>query len=691
MARPLAHDALSLTGSGVGLVTGRDGNISPGSAEGLILDDRRALSQWSLEVQGFDLRRAGWQRDDASCDRLLFTLSERGVIDPVGLLERARRVDAHGLREQVTIRAYARRLELQLVLTAERDDQAVFDLGDTGGSGGAATQSLVCSPGGGRLAAPQAGPLLAIDAPGWACGGGRLTIDAVVEAGGSWATTIDAAVTDDRPRGRSAVSGTTRLTSDPPQLGRAVADSLADLRALTLPIGGHDVIAAGSPYFLALFGRDSMIAGMQFLLESHRPLLDVLTVLAEHQAVGFDVATQAEPGRILHELRLGRAGVFGLEPRTPYYGAVDTSALFVIALGEAARWGAPRDAVAGLLPAARAALEWCERHGDVDGDGFIESVPHQTGLTNLGWKDSADSMIDTDGRVIVGRVALAEVQAYWYRGLRTIAQLERWTGVGAGTAADAAASDLAARFRDRFVYETDDGPFVGLALDGEKRLLSVRASNAGHVLWSGMLDEQLAMSVAEQLGGADLFSGWGVRTIGRGATGYNPFGYHRGSVWPHDTAIAMHGASRIGHRSVVRRLGDGLISLGAALDGQLPELLSGLGIDDVGQPVPYAAACRPQAWAAGAMLMAARALLGLEPDVTTGTLRIAPSLDPSVTITVEGLRLGEHHVSFTANGTDVADVVAPDLDVITGEPAVLARGPWGRASAPALRWGDAAP
>jgi glycogen debranching enzyme len=409
-------------------------------------------------------------------------------------------------------------------------------------------------------------------------------------------------------------------------------------------------------------------------------LIDILSELARHQANSTDARTGAEPGRILHELRIGRAGVFGLQPGEAYYGAVDTSPLFVVALGEAANWGAPRREIAALLPAAHAALRWCAEHGDVDGDGFVESVPHPTGLTNLGWKDSADSVIDAAGNVIVDRVALCEVQAYWYRALRTLAGLERWLGTGDGAHHDRDAEALAARFVDKFVYDTDDGPFVGLALDGDKKLLTVRTSNAGHVLWSGLLPPSIADSVATQLVGDDLFSGWGVRTVGARAAGYNPFGYHRGSVWPHDTALAMHGAARIGRVDVVSALGEGLTALDAANGGQLPELLSGIARRDMSLPVPYTAACRPQAWAAGAMLVVARALLGLEPDVPNSTLRLNPCLGDGTAVTVRDLQLGDHAVSFHVEGSRVVDIAAPRMRVIVGADAVLARSPWGRAS-----------
>lgn len=680
MARPLARDSLSLTAAGAGLVTDADGNIRPDAVEGLIVDDRRAISRWHLDVAGASMRRAGWRRVGASADELLMTLGVGDVIDPVAVLTRRRSVNGRGFEERISITAYAEPLSVSVVLDAARDDQAVFHLGDAA-SNGAADASASTAPGahrsGGVLRAPGEGPDVTVECAGWRLDDGRFVVDVDLAAGETWTTMVVVTVDGLRAARAQTAPPSMSIATSPPDLGRVVDDARADLRALTMPVDGRDVVAAGSPFFLALFGRDSMIAGMQHVLDSHRPLLDVLSLLAEHQAVADDELTGAQPGRILHELRLGRAGVFGVPPGTPYYGAVDTSALFVVALGEAARWGAPAGEVAALLPAARAALAWCVERGDVDGDGFVESVPHPSGLTNLGWKDSSDSIIDAHGSVFVGRTALAEVQAYWYRALRTLAELERWTGTGDGAAHDRDAAALAERFVAAFVYDTDAGPFVGLALDDQKKLLAVRTSNAGHVLWSGVLPHPIADSVASQLGGDDLFSGWGIRTVGARAPGYNPFGYHRGSVWPHDTAIAMHGAARIGRDDVVRTLGDGLLALGLALGGQLPELLSGIGRADVDLPVPYAAACRPQAWAAGAILMATRALLGLEPDATTGTLLLRPCLPDGMSIEVRDAAIGDSRVSFTVCGSEILDLAAPGWNVVTGDAAILTSGAWG--------------
>jgi Mannosylglycerate hydrolase MGH1-like glycoside hydrolase domain/N-terminal domain of (some) glycogen debranching enzymes len=679
MSRSLATDSLSLTGGGAALVTDAAGSISPEAVAGVFVDDVRVVATWSIDP-GAASQLVGHVRLGPSNDRLISTLSAAGSIDPVAKFERTRTIGDGSFHERLRITAYVAPLTCTLRIVAGRDDCPVFDVGDSTDES-IAVASIAPGAASGRftLPGPFVGPEVALLAPGWRLDGGALLADVHVEPGETWQSLVSLVVEGDGmpphdPGGDE--SNAAALETAPADLAAVVATGRADLRALTIRVDDLRVFGAGSPFFLALFGRDSLITGIQALLDTPRRLLDILKVLAARQATAHDAATRAEPGRILHELRLGRAGVFGVAPRTPYYGAVDTAALFVVALGEAWRWGAPADVIAKLHPAALAALDWCRRFGDADGDGFVESVPHPSGLTNLGWKDSGDAIVDTDGVVRVEAVALPEVQAYWYRAARTVAELEQHLGLGDGAESLAEADRLAAAFASAFLFESEGGPFVGLALDTEKRLLAVRASNAGHVLWSGALAPDIAAAVARQLADPDLFSGWGVRTLSSTAAGYNPFGYHRGSVWPHDTGIALHGASRYGVGEVVRRLADGLIALGVEQGGQLPELISGIDRSDLPLPVPYAAACRPQAWAAGASLTVVRSLLGLEPDVPNGVVRVNPMLHPGHTITMHGVRCGEHEISLTATGSELVEIDSSGLDVVTGPAAVLATTDW---------------
>lgn len=677
MASPLAADALSLTAGGTALVTSGDGTIAPDVTAGLFVDDRRALSQWRLDAIGGGLRLVSRARRGVGHDRLLFAVSVGRTIDPVALLERVRVVEPRRLVETFTLTAFGDPVALRLQLAAARDDAAIYAL-----DAGTARGPVAGSPGGVTAVLSAAGLAdVEIVADGWELADGVLAVLADAAPGAPWTSCVAVEV----PGDRYTVAEQSRLetTSQPPALAQLLRRAHEDLAGLTVGVaGGGSFTAAGSPFFLALFGRDSMIAGMQSLLGAPGRLLDSLDQLAAHQGTSADPETRAQPGRILHELRLGRMGVFGVPPGKPYFGAADVNALFAVALGEAASWGADRERLAALLPAAQRALAWCVEYGDRDGDGFIEFAPDPGGLTNIGWKDSDDSMVRADGSVFVGTVALSEVQAYWYRGLRSVAALERLLGVGDGSEHDRRAATLAVAFRQRFVVDIDGRPFVALALDGDKQPLRTRSSNAGHVLWAGILPADIGADVAVQLAESDMASGWGLRTLSAANPGYNPFGYHRGTVWPHDTAIATLGASRYGAGGTVRTLASSLVELAAQLGGELPEVLSGIARSDVDVPVPYLASCRPQAWAAGAPLMAARALLGLEPDVPAGMLRLRPVLGAGDgdgdgdELTLRDLPLGPHRVTLHVRGSELVDAEsATGLDIVLSDDC-LATTPW---------------
>jgi glycogen debranching enzyme len=671
MSSPLAPEHLSLTAGGVALISDSVGDVSPDAVEGLFVGDVRVLCNWQLQMHGFELRKVGWQRTGPSADRVLFTISAADHIDPVGLLERRRELDRQRLTEHITITNYSTEMHGELHLQVGRDDLWVRAIGERS-EPHRVTPTITDT----SIVLDGLGGPATISGVGWGTRHAGLCFSFALASSASVTTTVYADLDTSDASGVAIETPPVALGECPDWLGQLMSAANDDLRALAMPVGSRHVIAAGSPYFLALFGRDSLIAGLQQLLASPMPLVDVLTVLAQLQASTHDPVTRAQPGRILHELRFGHHGVFGVPSGVPYFGAVDTPALFVAALGEAWRHGAPGEQVATLLPAARAALAWCTDYGDVDGDGFIESVPDPGGLVNLHWKDSGDSIIDRNGATVSGSVATCDVQAYWYRAWRTMAELEEAVGTGDGSDARQAADALARRFHDRFVYTSPDGPFVGLALGPDKQLLEVRTSNPGHALWAGALNATTAASVAAQLAGQALFSGWGVRTVADDAAGYNPFGYHRGSVWPHDTAMAVLGMARYGADDALQRVAGGLLDLARANGGSLPELLSGLPRTATGVPVTYAAACRPHAWSAGAPLMVLRALLGFEPNVPRGELRLRPRLPDGVTISMPSVRLGNHAVSFTVCGCEVLHADGDGLTVITDHHAALAATDW---------------
>ena len=351
-----------------------------------------------------------------------------------------------------------------------------------------------------------------------------------------------------------------------------------------------------------------------------------------------------------------------------YYGTVDATPLWICLLRDAWRWGLPADEVRALLPHLEAALGWIARHGD---EFVVYRDESGHGLTNQGWKDSADSVRFADGTIAEGPVALVEVQGYVYEAALAAAELlEAFGGQDAPRWRDYAA-DLAARFRKRFWVADDAGPFPALALDGEGAPVDALTSNVGHLLGTGLLDEAESALVAQRLLAPDMASGFGLRTMSRRADGYSPLSYHCGSVWPHDTAVVARGLARAGHGSAAAELIVQLLDAADGFDRRLPELFAGFGADEVAAPVPYPASCRPQAWAAAAPVELLRVLLGLAVDVPAAEITLdPPSPSPVGALSVRGLAVGGGRLDVDIDREGrVTHVAAPDgfRVVIPGE------------------------
>lgn len=428
-----------------------------------------------------------------------------------------------------------------------------------------------------------------------------------------------------------------------------------DLGALLMeaPDGSGDLtVAAGLPWFMTLFGRDALLTALMALPFDRELASGVLRTLARHQGREDDEASEEQPGKILHEVRLG--AVAAATGRRAYYGTVDATPLFVILVAEARRWGLDREEVDALLPTVRAALAWMRGPGDPDGDGYLE-YPGRTdrGLRNQGWKDSWDAVRFADGRLAEGPIALAEVQGYTYRALLDAAELLEDAGHPAGSErARREARGLAGRFRRDFWME--EAGFPALALDGDKRQVDAVASNAGHLLWTGILSPDQEEAVARKLLSPDLFSGWGVRTLASSNRGFKPVSYHVGSVWPHDTALAAAGLARAGFPDEAATLARGLLEAAPHFAYRLPELFAGFAREPFGFPVGYPTTSSPQAWAAASVLLLLRALLGIEADLPAGLLRLRPALPREwLPLEVHGWRIGEGQLSFqlAADGT----------------------------------------
>ncbi len=446
----------------------------------------------------------------------------------------------------------------------------------------------------------------------------------------------------------------TRVETDNELFQSVLAASVRDLHALLTPAPSGRIPAAGVPWFVAPFGRDSLLTSYECLMLNPRLARDTLTVLAGMQAHSDEPWRDAEPGKILHELRSGELARAGLIPHTPYYGTVDATPLFVMLAAAYFRWTADTDTLVALKPALDAALEWIDRHGDADGDGFVEYQRRSAaGLANQGWKDSDDAVIHADGTLAQGPIALVEVQGYVYLAKLRIAEVYETLGEGdRARELRKEAERLREAFNEAF-WNPQEGTFA-LALDGRKRQVASVASNPGHCLYCGIVDPEKADALAQRLMAPDMFSGWGVRTLSAQSPAYNPMSYHNGSIWPHDNAIIAAGLKRYGHPEATLRIATALFDVASRTrDHRLAELYCGFDRQDTSEIVEYPVACMPQAWAAAAPLMLLQAMLGITAHAPTKTLGIMQPNMPAWLGRAElrGLRVGEAHVSlaFTQN------------------------------------------
>ncbi len=454
---------------------------------------------------------------------------------------------------------------------------------------------------------------------------------------------------------------------------RLVERSVEDLHALRMvdPEAPDDAFcAAGSPWYLTLFGRDSLWTALMSLPFDLTLADGTLRTLARRQGTRHDLGTEEAPGKILHEIRRGSLTHRGDLPPN-YYGTIDATPLFVVLAHEAWRCGLGDDRLRPLLPHVEAALGWLCSDGDSDADGFLEYRKLQArGLDNQGWKDSHDGVQFADGTLATPPIALAEVQAYAYDAARRGAELLRHFGRPGASGWDRWADDLADRFRASFWIEDHHGRYPAIALDGEKRAVDGPASNMGHLVASGLVDGTEAALIGAQLGHQRLASGWGLRTLASDSAGFNPLGYHTGSVWPHDTAIAVWGLAVRHQQDVATGLLRGLVEVAPGFSSRLPELFGGFARDEAPAPVPYPASCRPQAWAAAGSLLLLRACLGLHADLPGGRVRIDPLWPPPFrSLEVTDLPIGDARLSVRIDrdrGVD-AEVVDGDLALEVSE------------------------
>lgn len=614
--QPFLHDAVVVLAAPMQLWSRADGSMRE-PIDGLYSADARALSTLDLSVEGSEIEPIGFEALQA--DRVRFSAMIRGFDgpgpDPRVRLERERTVVRGGFHERIVVTsglADDRLMVLRLTVasdlapmdavkngapTATRDVRVMGD--EAAWTDGRITVRLTAS----GSVRPD-GPLAAVVE--W-----RL----LVPAGGAVDAQVQVVVEDAHavvaaPAARPPLPR--QVPTGRPDLDAWLRVALADLEALQLVLPGSpgDVfLAAGAPWFLTLFGRDALWTARLLLPLDAGPAAGTLRVLASLQGTTDDASTAEQPGKILHELRgreSGLAGVTRLPPK--YYGTVDATALWVLLLHDAWRAGLPDSAVRDLLPNLLAALGWIRQAAERT--GFVEY--HDTtgrGLSNQGWKDSGDSVQWQNGAIAVGPIALCEVQGYAHEAAQAGAVLLDALGAPGAARLRAWADALKARFRDAFWVDDGEGGYPAIAVDHDGAAVDSLTSNIGHLLGTGILDAADEHRVAALLVSERLSSGFGLRTLSSSAAGYWPQSYHGGSVWAHDTGIAVHGLLRAGFAAEAADLASGLLTAARAFGFRMPELFSGLAVTaDRGSPDPYPAACRPQAWSAAAAVVVAQAL-----------------------------------------------------------------------------------
>ena len=495
---------------------------------------------------------------------------------------------------------------------------------------------------------------------------------------------LDSAEADPMLEARSWQVSVSRIEPADLRLKFAYERAIEDLAALRLheqdsAANDYWMPAAGLPWFMALFGRDSEIASMQAMIAQPAVAIGTLENLAKWQSDVDDPERDAEPGKIPHELRVGEWAHFGIIPHRPYYGTADATPLYLLLLAEQYRWVGDAAALMPFKQVAERCLEWIDEHGDRDGDGFQEYGPRTPrGYRNQSWRDAHDGVLDESGAFPELPIAMSELQAYVYGAKRLIAPLfEAWGDPKRAADLLKEAAELREKFRKSFWLDSKGGELAFL-LDGQKKPVRTVVSNPGHCLWMGILDAERGRIAGRRLLEPDLFTGWGLRVLSDQHPSYDPHSYQRGSVWPHDTVIAAAGLRRYGLVEEAWTLLDGILSAVMCFeDIQMPELFAGLPKEELAVPVPYRMANVPQAWSAGCVVQMVRILLGVEPDLPAGRVYVDPALPAwCPTFELSRLRLGSHELRLRVrrheDGTCSVDADAtPGLELIRGVPPWL--------------------
>jgi len=688
-------DVVTLVEGSSFCVSDAGGTISSDSPHGVFYMDTRILATWSVAVDGHDVEPLAVFTRTPHHATFLGRGRPRGQGLESTLLVRRERYVGAGMREDITLQNVAAEpAGVTVEISADTDFADLF-----------AVKEGRTRPRGAREARAADGVLelestdselrrgVRIRAEGAISVPGKLVFRDVVPPRGEWRTSVQvlpvvqgAEVAARYPLDEPVEQATPSVRLQEWARRIPVAWTADDRLLTTLNRSGQDLgslrifdpehpsraaVAAGAPWFMALFGRDSLLTAYMALPVDQELALGTLQTLARYQGADENAMSEEQPGRILHEMRFGDEASLVLGGGNVYFGTIDATPLFVVVLGELSRWGLSDHDLHDLLAPADRALEWITSFGDRDGDGFIEYQRlTDRGLRNQGWKDSWDGINFADGRIAEAPIALCEVQGYAYAAYRARAELARRVGdeETARTAEDRAAA-LKTAFNETF-WLPDRGWFA-VGLDREKRPIDALTSNIGHCLWTGIVDEDKASSVADHLLSPRMFSGWGVRTLATDMGAYNPISYHNGSVWPHDNALVAAGLMRYGFVEHAQRVAEGILAAAECFGGRLPELFTGLDRDAFPRPVDYPASCRPQAWAAAAPLLLIRTLLRFDPLLPEGKLCFDPVLPRSIPeLRFRNAPLGQARLSLSVTDEGASLDGLPDgVELVRARPA----------------------
>ncbi|WP_346534418.1 glycogen debranching N-terminal domain-containing protein [Micromonospora sp. DPT] len=655
----LGPNAMAVLDGPTFMYSNEAGDIPQGSVGGLVHQDTRFLNRWELMINQAPLvTLSSCTVDDYSAVFFLANAPLPGLEPNIVGVHRQRVVGAE-LRERIELQCFdLEGVSIELRLRVGTDFADIFEIKDVVRDRSTdITRSH--APDGSQLrfsyrnGSYQAYLEVCPDPPATRVEGDDLVWDVRLEPHREWRCDLKVPLPFGRPeivpvhrdlgemaknegidpgdRWRSVVP---ILHADSALLRDVFEKSVRDLIALRIEktLKGQRIIlpAAGLPWFLTVFGRDTLITAYQSVCFGQNLAHGALLALATHQGTEVDNFRDEEPGKILHEVRDGELTKLGLKPYDPYFGAADTTQLWLIVLSEYWRWTRDDDFVRSKRDNVHAALRWIDEYGDRDGDGYVEyGTRSPQGLGNQCWRDSPDGVLFSDGSIPVLPIATCEIQGYTYDAKLRTAEL-----------ADGPLHDpeLARRLRteaeqlrerfNRDFWINERGGFYALGLDGDNRQIDSMTSNMGHLLWSGIVPQERAEMVARHLMSDDLFSGWGVRTISKTDRGYNPIGYHKGTVWPHDNSLIAHGLARYGFREEANRIAMAMLEAAQFSAYRLPEAWSGYDRSSSRMPVPYPTACSPQAWASGAPLLLLRTMLGF--DARDGQLVAHPDLPQEI-------------------------------------------------------------